>query len=54
MRRARLQTYQRTALSRTLSKDLIKRGFRFVGPKFVMRSCNQLTRVSSTKTLKLS
>ena len=25
-----------TALSRTLSKDLVKRGFRFLGPKIVM------------------
>ena len=41
-----------TALSRTLSKDLVKRGFRFVGPKIVLRSCHQLTRVSSTKTFR--
>ena len=31
-----------TALSRALSKDLEKRGFRFVGPRFATRSCNRL------------
>lgn len=39
-----------TALSRTQSKDLVKRGFWFVRRKIATRSCNQLTRVSSTKT----
>ena len=33
-----------TSLSRTLSKILVKRGFRFIGPKSVKRSFNQLTR----------
>ena len=41
-----------TSLSRTLSKDSVKSGFRFIGPKSVKRSFNQLTRVSGAKTFR--